>query len=129
MNRIIRLLCSITLLFAVTLSAGGMGHASGAHDSHMAAMSSVMAADASDHGQGDHASHDMQTPSGNHDGAEPADLMSCCAAMSGACAGFVAYLPTTTILQLALDAVPSYPLSDTYLSGVEPDCAQRPPRA
>lgn len=117
------------LLFAVTLSAGGMGHASGAHDSHMAAMSSVMAADSFGDKHGDHASHDMPSGSGSHDDTELSDLMSCCAAMAGACAGFVAYLPTTTVWQPAVDAIASYPLSDTYLSGIEPDCALRPPRA
>ena len=129
MNRIIRLLCSIMLMFAVSLSASGMGHASGEHDSHMAAMSSVMTAEAVDQEHGDHTSHDLQSGSMSHDGTEPADLMACCAAMAGACAGFVGYLPITTIWQPSTGAIASYPISETYLSGIEPDCALRPPRA
>lgn len=126
MKRVTRLLCSFVLLFAMILSASGVVHATGGHESHIAAMSaSAVALD--DHGG--HASGETRTSHGEHGGKQTTDLLSCCATMAGACAGFMAFLPTTTTQEPLTGTVASYPILKFRLSGIDPDCDFRPPRA
>jgi|GEM_PF-6951236 len=126
MKRIARLLCSFVLLFAMILSASGMVHATGGHESHIAAMSTSAVAPDS---HGGHASDETLTSHGEHGGEQTTDLLSCCATMAGACAGFMAFLPTTTAGEPLTGIVASYPILKFRLSGIDPDSDFRPPRA
>ncbi len=126
MKRIVRLLCSFLLIFAVTLSASGMVHAAGGHESHIAAMSASMAAPDS---HSDHSSDETQMSHGEHGDERTTDLLSCCATMAGACAGFMAFLPTSTTQEPLTGTVASYPILKFRLSGIDPDSDFRPPRA
>jgi len=62
-------------------------------------------------------------------GEQTTDLLSCCATMAGACAGFMAFLPTTTAGEPLTGIVASYPILKFRLSGIDPDSDFRPPRA
>lgn len=133
MKRFMRLLCSMVLLLAVTLSASGMAHTSGGHDAHMTAMISS----AADHGAHEHVGHmnvahdadTMDMAQHDHGDTGLPDPLSCCAAMAGACSGMLAFFPAASAWEPSTSSIASYPLSTIFLSGIDPDRALRPPRA
>lgn len=125
MKRIVRLFCMIVLLFAVTLSASGVVHASGAHVGHGAMNAVATSMDSHDHtSHDDHASLEETLL-----GSEAPDPLSCCIALAGACAGIVAFLPTVSLSEPSIGVSDPYAVSNARLSGIDPDHALRPPRA